>query len=155
MRALERKLAEMGYDGSAGEATDANRLFPRFDSAPEMERRLAGLMMEVEIKGTVFKVLSEQYEQARIEEMRDTPTIQVLDWAGEPMFRSKPRRKVIVLVSTVAAFLLASIIVLFRERRGSLGAADREAISEIGSTVSDDFRKALGVFKGTRNPSDT
>jgi tyrosine-protein kinase Etk/Wzc len=155
IRALERKLAEMGYTGSSEETPGTSWLFPRFNSAPEMERRLADLMMEVEIKGSVFKVLSEQYEQARIEEMRDTPTIQTLDWATEPMVRSKPKRKVMVAVTAVSAFLLASMIVLLRERRGALPPADREALSEIGSIVAHDTHRALDLLRGGRSRSGT
>jgi len=117
MQALRGKLAEMGYLGSGSEVDPGSRLFPRFDAAPGLEKQLADLTTEVEIKRTVYVVLSEQYEQARIEELKTASTLQVLDWARPPDFRSKPKRKVIVTVSTAAAFLLASAIVLRRARR--------------------------------------
>ena len=117
IRALERKLAEMGYIGSEPDQPNTTKLFTRFDAVPRLEKQLGDLAMQVEIKRSVYKVLSEQYESVRIQETRDTPTIQILDRAQPPSVRSKPKRKVMVSVSTAAAFLLSSAIVLYRERR--------------------------------------
>lgn len=124
IRALEHKLAEMGYtDAGEGSQGDAGvTLFPKFNAAPSLEERLADLMMAVEIKTSVYRVLSEQYEEARIQEARDTPTIQVLDWAQRPHIRSRPKRKLIVAISTVAAFFLSSLWVVYRDRTHELAA---------------------------------
>jgi tyrosine-protein kinase Etk/Wzc len=116
IRSLRHKLAEMGYIGSDSTQAESGSLFPRFDAAPGLEKELADLTMTVEIKRAVYKVLSEQYEEARIQEMRNSPTVQILDWAQPPPVRSKPKRKVIVGVSTVAALFLSSAVVLRRER---------------------------------------
>lgn len=118
---LQGKIAEMGYVKSSVDHAAGSYLFPRFDAAPSLEQKLADLTMEVEIKRSVYTVLSEQYEQARIQETRDTPTIQILDRAQPPSTRSKPRRKAMVGVSTAAAFLLASAIALYREKHREIG----------------------------------
>jgi uncharacterized protein involved in exopolysaccharide biosynthesis len=115
------KLAQMGYIKSGEDRPAESYLFPRFDAAPGLEQRLADLTMEVEIKRSVYTVLSEQYEQARIQETKDTPTVQVLDRAEPPSARSKPQRKAMVGVSTVAAFLLSSAFALYRERYKEVG----------------------------------
>jgi tyrosine-protein kinase Etk/Wzc len=117
MQALGGKLAEMGYADSGSQGAPESKLFPRFDAAPELEKRLADLTMDVEVKRTVYRVLSEQYEEARIEELRTSTTIQVLDWARPPDYHSKPKRKVIVSLSTLAAFLVASGMTLYRGKR--------------------------------------
>jgi tyrosine-protein kinase Etk/Wzc len=148
IRVLRRKLAEMGYMNSAGVDSSQSMLFPRFDSAPELERRLAELMREVEIKRTVFQVLSEQYEQAKIQEMKDTSTLQVLDWARPPLVRSKPRRKVIVIVSTALAFLCSSFVVFYREQlRSGRNADNRSGLSEMHGMLRDDWRRIVGLLK--------
>lgn len=122
IRALERKLAEMGYTSvDEGAQNDAGvTLFPRFNAAPSLEEQLTDLVMAVEIKTSVYKVLSQQYEEARIQEARDTPTIQVLDWAQRPHIRSKPKRKIIVGISAVAGFFLSSLWVIYRDRSHGL-----------------------------------
>jgi uncharacterized protein involved in exopolysaccharide biosynthesis len=118
---LESKLAEMGYSKSGSGQDAGTYLFPKFDAAPGLEQKLADLTMEVEIKRSVYAALCEQYEQARIQEAKDTPTIQVLDRADPPSVRSKPKRKAMVGISTVAAFLLSSAFVLHRERNRAIG----------------------------------
>jgi tyrosine-protein kinase Etk/Wzc len=132
IRALEKNLAQMGYVQTEDNEEAKTKLFPSFASAPELEMRLAELMRDVEIKRSVYRVLSEQYEEAKIQEMRDTPTLHVLDWAEPPLIRSKPKRKVIVGVSTVLAFLLSSFFVIWRGKvpagrdRDPAGRPDRE-----------------------------
>jgi tyrosine-protein kinase Etk/Wzc len=64
---------------------------------------LARLYRDVRTSEQVFVVLTAQYEQSRIEEVRDTPTIDVLDRATPPERASRPRRSLMV----VAAFLLS------------------------------------------------
>lgn len=115
IRAFQRKLAEMGYMGPGAAGDSEDKLFPNFENAPLIEKQLADLTQTVEVKRSVYGALSEQYEDARIQETRDTPTIQVLDWAQEPFFPAKPRRKVIVSVSAVAGLFLASLVALVRE----------------------------------------
>jgi uncharacterized protein involved in exopolysaccharide biosynthesis len=57
----------------------------------------------------LYELLAKQYEAARLDEARDAPIVQVLDPAVEPENRSKPRRSMIVLLSTVGALFLAMV----------------------------------------------
>lgn len=152
IRALERKLAEMGYMGSGDENVGDSKLFPKFSTAPGLEKRLAELTREVEIKRSVYRVLSEQYEEAKIQETRDTPTLQVLDWAHPPMIRSKPKRKTIVAVSASLALLLSSFVAFTREK------PDRRS-PPAGGSVSAEIRRmlltdvrAIARSQGSRRP---
>jgi hypothetical protein len=80
--------------------------------------------------------------------MRDTPTVQVLDRAQKPLKRWRPKRKAIVIVSVVSAFLLSCIVVLVRERmRKNPDSRDVEMISEIGSTLSGDLHAVSDFLK--------
>jgi tyrosine-protein kinase Etk/Wzc len=148
IRALERKLAEMGYMRSDESSQSDTRLFPRFDNAPGLEKRLAELLREVEIKRSVYAVLNEQYEAAKIQEMRDTPTLQVLDWAHPPLVRSRPRRKAIVAVSGVFAFLLSSFVVLAGEKRHvGAGVEPDRAAAQISEMLRGDLRAFAAFFR--------
>jgi tyrosine-protein kinase Etk/Wzc len=61
----------------------------------------AELIRQVAIKQQLLAVLTSQLEEARIREVMDTPTIQILDIARPPESRTWPRR------SLIAAFGLA------------------------------------------------
>jgi uncharacterized protein involved in exopolysaccharide biosynthesis len=150
IRALERKLAEMGYMTSDEDTDSDSKLFPRFNDAPKLEKRMGELLREVEIRRSVYAVLSEQYETARIQEMKNTPTLQVLDWAHPPLVRSRPRRKSIVAVSGVFAFLLSSFVVLSREKRylDTTVTPERGSVG-ISEMLRDDLR-AIGAFFGRK-----
>ncbi len=75
---------------------------------PGLKNEGARLALDAEIQRRVFTLLTSQYEDARIQEMRDTPTITVLDHAEPPELKARPKRAVIVLVSTFVAALLSA-----------------------------------------------
>jgi len=52
-----------------------------FSQVPSLSLRLARLIREVRIQEAVFELLTQQYEQYKIQETKDTPTLQVLDRA--------------------------------------------------------------------------
>ena len=60
-------------------------------------------------------MLTELYEEARIKEQKDTPTISVLETAYPPEIKYKPNRSIIVLATFFASFILAVFISLFAD----------------------------------------
>jgi tyrosine-protein kinase Etk/Wzc len=151
IRALERKLAEMGYMKSDAGITSDSRLLPKFSNAPELEQRLAELMRDVEIKRSVYAVLSGQYEEAKIQEMKDTPTLQVLDWAHPPDVRSRPKRKVIVAISAGLAFFVSSLWVYRRDSaRGTGLPVTHSTRADIADMLRDDLRQVGTLFRHTK-----
>lgn len=65
------------------------------------------LMREVKYRQMLYETLAKQFEIARIEEAKDPSVVQVLDPAVEPERRARPKRAIIVAVSTFAGLLLA------------------------------------------------
>jgi len=74
-----------------------------------------GLLRNVKYYETMYGLLAQQYETAKIDEAKDSAIIQVMDKAVEPDRKSKPRRSVIVLLSTLVAGLLAVVLVFALE----------------------------------------
>ncbi|HOJ04169.1 MAG TPA: Wzz/FepE/Etk N-terminal domain-containing protein [Bacteroidota bacterium] len=99
---LSRQYAAMA-SGSAGE----DYAVP-FQRVPEVAREMAGLMRDVKILEQVILFLSQQYYEDRVQEARDTPTVQVLDQATPAIQRTSPRRAAFMLM-TVFVALLASV----------------------------------------------
>ncbi|MFQ6002891.1 MAG: GumC family protein, partial [Candidatus Zixiibacteriota bacterium] len=83
-----------------------------FSQVPALSMELARLVREVKIQSAVFELLTNQYEQYKIQETRDTPTIQVLDKAIPPEKRSKPKRAFLVGLAGILS-LVSSIIFVF------------------------------------------
>jgi len=93
-----------------------DNLFPVFSEVPDLGVQLARLIRDVEIQNTLFTFLTQQYEEAKIQESRDNPTLQVLDQAIPPERKYKPQRARIVIISFAISFILSLYLVYFIER---------------------------------------
>ncbi len=81
--------------------------FPPLDSLPSMIRRYEELYLEVETRRMVYLLLRQELENLRIEEARESPTIEVLVPPTPAHERVFPRRTTKVLLITAITFLLS------------------------------------------------
>lgn len=65
------------------------------------------ILRDVKYYQMLYELLAKQYEVARLDEAKDTAIIQVLDPAIEPERKFKPKRSVLILISTMLAFFVA------------------------------------------------
>lgn len=65
------------------------------------------VLRDVKYYQMLYELLAKQYELARLDEAKDAATIQVLDKAVEPERKFKPKRSIIVIVSTMLALAAA------------------------------------------------
>lgn len=76
---------------------------------PPATTELARLFREVKIQERILLLLTEEYERARVLELKDIPTVQIVDVAHPPIQKSFPRRTliggavVIITLSTLTA----------------------------------------------------
>ena len=96
-------------------------------SLPNLGSQFAQLKMNLEIQSKVFEFLYPQYEAARLEELRDMPTLDILDRPREAGIRIRPRRAIICLAAAFLAFIIASGLVLI----GSVFSNNKDRIKEI------------------------
>ena len=66
-----------------------------------------GLLRDVKYYETMYGLLAQQYESAKIDEAKDSAIIQVMDKAVEPDRKSRPKRLVIVMLSMLVASVLS------------------------------------------------
>lgn len=116
---LKKQLAQMEFGGTNPNPED--RVYVPLAQVPSVSLELARLTREVKVQEAIFELLTQEYERAKIQEARDTPTIQVLDRAVPPVKSSKPRRRLIVTVAgTISLFgsvLLAFFLEFLRRSR--------------------------------------
>jgi tyrosine-protein kinase Etk/Wzc len=72
---------------------------------PEVKLEGARLVLDVEVQRKLLVLIQGQYEDARMQETRDTPTVTVLDAATVPELKVRPIRSLIVLGAAFAALL--------------------------------------------------
>jgi len=122
--------------------SDVRSFFPSLERVPELSLQYARLLRDVKVEEKVYELLVAQYENARIEEARNTPTVQILDPAEVPEIRSRPRRKRIVVVSGFVGIAWASVLALattlWREGRGGPW---REVLAPLGDDVARILRR--------------
>jgi capsule polysaccharide export protein KpsE/RkpR len=92
----------------------AGDIFIPTQAVPDLGLRYSRLLRDIKVQETVFELLTQQYELAKMEEAKDSPTIQVLDPADVPERKSKPKRGTIVFVVAFAVLVGASMMVMIR-----------------------------------------
>lgn len=110
---------------------------PALGRVPEVGLAYARKLREVRLQEAIFEQLTKQYEVAKLSDARDTSSLQVLDAAVVPEVRSKPKRGIIVILSTLAALavsvLLAYALEFYEtmpdEQRGHLLDLKRDMLS--------------------------
>ncbi|GBU24530.1 hypothetical protein R83H12_01163 [Fibrobacteria bacterium R8-3-H12] len=83
-----------------------NRL--RMDPSDELED--ARFQRDVLLNQEIMIQLQKQYEMAKIDEARDMPVLDVIDTPMKPIYKSKPKRKMIILAGGVASVFFAILV---------------------------------------------
>ena len=87
-----------------------------FNTLPSLGLENARLIREVELQSTIQEILIPQFEQAKLEETKNIPTLQIIDKPEVALNKAKPKRSLIVIASTVMSFLM-SLIFLYTDHR--------------------------------------
>lgn len=75
------------------------------------------ILRDVKYYQMLYELLAKQYEAARLDEAKDSALIQVLDPAIDPERKFKPKRSVLILVSTILALIAAVAWAFMAETR--------------------------------------
>ena len=83
---------------------------PTVGSMPEMGQEYVRLLREFKLQETLVELLTKQYELAKYSEAKDVSNISVIQSASPSDKKSKPKRSLIVVFSTIAGFFRISIL---------------------------------------------
>ena len=106
VRQLRENLREM-EEGTTQQNSGLQDIFIPTVRIPDLSMQYARLLRDAQVQQTLYDLLVQQYEMARIQEAKDSPTVQVLDLARPPEQSDKPRRMWIVLFATVISGLFS------------------------------------------------
>jgi capsule polysaccharide export protein KpsE/RkpR len=98
--------------GHAGKqaAETASMPYPSIHSLPLLGAKYADYYRRAKIQETVYELLTEQYELAKVQEAKETPSVKVLDPGTVPEKKSFPPRLLIMFLGT---FLAGSLCVVW------------------------------------------
>jgi tyrosine-protein kinase Etk/Wzc len=146
---IKRQLETLELGNQKEESKDKTVLDVPFTEVPSLSLKLARLVREMKIQEKVFELLTQQYEQYKIEETKNTPTIQVLDKAIPPEKRFKPKRALLVGISGILSLFASTVFVFGLEyfkkskQRNPEGMAKLEALMGAWRKDVEDLKKKI------------
>jgi uncharacterized protein involved in exopolysaccharide biosynthesis len=111
---LQKKLDQMG-NGDLDSATtngESGPLYPSIRKLPLLGVTYADLYRANKVQETLFELLTQQCELAKVQEAKETPSVKVLDVAKVPEKKSFPPRLLIMFLGTFLAMMLGTAWVL-------------------------------------------
>jgi capsule polysaccharide export protein KpsE/RkpR len=137
---------DSGVDRAVPGAEDKGELYPPLRQLPRLAVPYADLYRRVRVQETVFELLTQQYELARIEEAKDVPVVTVIDPPGVPERKSFPPRLLLALLLTFLAFSAAATVILMRERWSKVDPDDprKKLAEEVLAVLRERTRAVVG-----------
>lgn len=93
--------------------------FLRLGNSPQIAQTYLRLVRDVEIQTKILSFMVPIYEQAKIEEKRETPTVIILDQPNIAERKSKPKRLTMVLIITFLGFFSATSFFILKYKYDS------------------------------------
>ncbi len=112
---INRKMGEMKFGTSDWYNDRSLNLFVPFKDVPEIGAEYIRRFRDFEVQNRMMEFLVPLYEQAKIDEQKDTPVVLELDKAVPPERKSKPRRSLIVLTCMAVALMFGTTWVFVQE----------------------------------------
>jgi uncharacterized protein involved in exopolysaccharide biosynthesis len=144
---LEKRLAVVKQDLKSAEEVMKSfqeKVVPTAGNAPYFGVEYVRRLRELKTQEALFEQLTKQFELAKINEARDSSSIQVLDEAVTPLRKSKPKRSQIVILSTLTAFFCSIFTVFIKEYLAKLSPEDGAIMDDMKGTL-----KGMIRFRGS------
>ncbi len=138
------------------EAATSSELYPSIRKLPLLGVAWADLYRRVRVQETLFELLTQQYELARIQESKEIPTIKVIDPANLPERKSFPPRLLIIVSLCTVSAIAASVWLIAAERWNKVDPRSSHKI--FAGEVFSRMRRRVRRFgarlrgRGGRNP---
>jgi capsule polysaccharide export protein KpsE/RkpR len=100
---LQEQLMKVGGKDDNTALSPEGSLYPSIRKLPLLGVAYSDLYRKTRVEETVFETLTKEYELAKVEEAKETPTVKVLDPPNIPEKKSFPPRLLLMLMGTVLA----------------------------------------------------
>ena len=120
---LQKKLDQMGGgDLTSQNAPQDGAVYPSIRKLPLLGVTYADLYRKNKIQETLFELLTQQCELAKVQEVKETPSVKILDSPIVPEKKSFPPRLFIMFAGSFFALVFAVLWVLGAAQWESMGA---------------------------------
>jgi len=124
---LQKQLNDMGGKPSdtSTDASGANdSLYPSIRQLPILGVAYADLYRRTKIQEAVYETLTQEYELAKVQEAKETPSVKVLDAANVPERKSFPPRLLIIFLCTCFGSAAGAFWILARAQWDRIDGSD-------------------------------
>jgi uncharacterized protein involved in exopolysaccharide biosynthesis len=150
---LQKKLTELGTDEPGGNASAEGALYPSIRRLPVLGVTYADLLLQTKIQATVFELLTEQYETAKVQEAKEIPSVKVLDAAMVPTKKSFPPRVLLTILGMLLGLAVAITWVIAKARWDAVDASDQKKV--FATEVLTTMRTNLARFSRNGSGADS
>ncbi|MFZ0453718.1 MAG: hypothetical protein WAM24_08190 [Ignavibacteriaceae bacterium] len=113
---IEKRLMQVKDSLTAAENKLKNfREENRLVASPALLLEQGRLLRNVDIQQAVFIELNKQLEIAKIDEIKETPVLNVKELAKDPIIKAGPKRGIIFIIIMFTSILLSSLYFMFRD----------------------------------------
>lgn len=141
-----KRLEERGSKGSF--------LGVAMSALPGLSQELAIRMRDVTIQEKLYELLTEQYEQAKIQEAKDTPTISVLDYPRVPEYKIRPKRLKLIMTAFFISLFVSLGMAFTREYFERMRTVDPNRYQAVASLASRIRAELVSPFKKNSRGAD-
>jgi len=134
---------------SKGDNKD-RELYPPLRQLPRLAVPYADLYRRVRVEETLYELLTQQYEMARIDEVKDIPAVSVIDAPGIAEKKSFPPRLLVTLLLTFFSFAFASALIIVRDRWSTIAMNDprKELAAEVVPVLRSRINSIFALKRG-------
>ena len=134
---IEERIVDI--EKELNEAEEALRDFTthnrRIDNSPLLQLEQQRFAREVTVLIGVFTTLKQQLETTKIEEVKESDYVVVLDPPEVPLQRSKPNKKLMVILSGILGIGLGMVLAFMREFAANSEKEEKDKMTEAKSLV--------------------
>jgi len=134
---LQKKLNEIGGQGEAEDGKGGSSLYPSLRKLPVLGLTYADLYRQTKIEETVYELLTQQFEMAKVQEAKEIPSVKVLDPAMVPTKKTFPPRALIALLGCMLAVVANMTWIVVKLRWSAVDANDPRKVfaTEVFTTL--------------------
>ena len=149
---IEERL--LATESELEKAEEALKLFRErnrsiFES-PQLQLEQERLGRDVAVLISVFTTLKQQLETAKIEEVKESDYVIILDTPDIPLYPDKPKKKRMVILAGILGIGLGMILAFIKEFVRNRNEEEREKLSEVKSLIIkniSDIKPTINSFR--------
>jgi capsule polysaccharide export protein KpsE/RkpR len=143
---LKRQLEKLGGKGEQASEPSGQQpdfLYPSIRKLPLLGVTYADLYRRTRVQEAVFESLTKEYEMAKVQEVKEIPTVKVLDSPNIPDKKSFPPRMLVMFFGTAFAFAIATTWIFSKKAWDQTNSSDTRKVfaEEVFSTVKASLPK--------------